>query len=423
MLYHPRILPRTPRRGVIAVLVAVSLLAILGVVALVLDGGVLMAERRHAQEVADAAALAAACDLYANYSTNNGLDPSGTAKASALATAAADGYANDGTTSTVTVHIPPTSGDYVGKAGYAEVLVQYNQSRYFSQIYASATIPVTARAVATGASNPYSKASILVLDSSGKDALNVSGTGVTGTGGPIIVDSNNSEAANASGSAKVTAPEIDITGNYNASGSASFNGTVKTGQTATADPLAALPVPDKTTYTTQSSSKLSYSSGSHTLSPGRYIGGITISSPASVTLSPGEYYIDGGGITVSGGATLSGSNVMIYNAPTSSSEGLVVSGGSVLTLTPPTSGTYQGLTFFQDRSSSAKADISGGSGMSVKGTIYIAGALLNVSGSSGVMNFGSQYVVKDLTVSGSATIQTTWAAATVAGYSGISLVE
>ena len=406
-----------------AILVAASLLSLLGIAALVLDGGVLMAERRHAQAVADAAALAAACDLYANYSTNNGLDPSGTAAKSAKSTAAADGYANDGTTSTVTVNIPPKSGDYVGKAGYAEVLVQYNQSRYFSQIYAATTIPVTARAVAAGTSNPYSPASILILDSSGKDALNVSGTGVTGVGGSIVVDSNNSEAALASGSAKVTAPEIDITGNYNATGGASFNGTIKTDQTATSDPLASLPVPDKTTYTTQSSSKLTYSSGSHTLSPGRYIGGIVVNSPASVTLSPGDYYIDGGGITVSGGATLSGSQVTIYNAPTSSSEGLVVSGGSNLNLTPPTSGTYEGLTFFQERSSNAKADISGGSAMSVKGTLYIPGALLNVSGSAGVMNFGSQYVVKDLTVSGSATIQTTWSGPNVAGSSSISLVE
>ena len=221
----------------------------------------------------------------------------------------------------------------------------------------------------------------------------------------------------------MTAPEIDITGNYKATGSASFNGTVSTGQAPTADPLANLPVPDKTTFTTQSSSKLSYSSGAHTLNPGLYIGGISISSPASVTLSQGEYYIAGGGITVSGGASLTGSQVMIYNDPSSSSDGLVVSGGSVLTLTPPTTGPYQGLTFFQARSSDAEADISGGSTMSVKGTLYLAGALLNASGNSGVMNFGSQYVVKDLTISGSATVQTTWSAGQVAGTAELSLVE
>src|SRR5262245_2032420 len=115
-----------PRTGIVVVLVAVCLVVLLGVVAISLDGGALLNERQHAQAVADAAALAAATDLFYNYWFTQGLDPNGTAKASALATAAANGYANDGVTTTVTVNIPPKSGDYVGKASYAEVLVQFN---------------------------------------------------------------------------------------------------------------------------------------------------------------------------------------------------------------------------------------------------------------------------------------------------------
>ena len=56
----------------VVILACVSMVAILGVLALSLDGGSLMAERRKAQAAADAAALAAACDLYDNYWTNNG---------------------------------------------------------------------------------------------------------------------------------------------------------------------------------------------------------------------------------------------------------------------------------------------------------------------------------------------------------------
>src|SRR5947209_3815672 len=87
---------RAPRRGMIAVAVALCMVVLFGVVAIALDGGGLLAERRHAQATADAAALAAACDLYDNYWANNGADPSGTARASALKTAASNGYANDG---------------------------------------------------------------------------------------------------------------------------------------------------------------------------------------------------------------------------------------------------------------------------------------------------------------------------------------
>ena len=79
---------RSQRRGAVAVWVAVSLVVLLGVAAISLDGGVLLAERRHAQSTADAAALAAASDMYHNYWAYNGTDSGGTAKQSALLTAA-----------------------------------------------------------------------------------------------------------------------------------------------------------------------------------------------------------------------------------------------------------------------------------------------------------------------------------------------
>ena len=88
--------PHTNRRGVVVILACVTLIAIFAVLALSLDGGSLLAERRRAQGTADAAAVAGACDIFDNYYTNHGDDVGGTAKASALVTAKANGYANDG---------------------------------------------------------------------------------------------------------------------------------------------------------------------------------------------------------------------------------------------------------------------------------------------------------------------------------------
>src|ERR1700682_4237190 len=59
------------RRGAVMPWVLLSATVIFGVVALGLDGGRLMDERRHAQATADAAALAAANDLYQNWWTNH----------------------------------------------------------------------------------------------------------------------------------------------------------------------------------------------------------------------------------------------------------------------------------------------------------------------------------------------------------------
>src|SRR5688572_924362 len=98
MSAHPRA-HRHRRRGAIAVLVAVCLTVLLTFVAIAIDGGILLEERRHAQATADAAALAAAEDLFRNYPRNKGIDLDGTARSAALAIAAANGYTNDATTS------------------------------------------------------------------------------------------------------------------------------------------------------------------------------------------------------------------------------------------------------------------------------------------------------------------------------------
>src|SRR5437870_5675271 len=108
--------PPVIRRGSVLVWVVVGLSVIVGVLAIGLDGGRMMDERRRAQTAADAAALAAAADLYANYVTNQGSDPSGTAAAAARSVASANGYTNDGVNSTVAVNIPPQSGAFTGKA-------------------------------------------------------------------------------------------------------------------------------------------------------------------------------------------------------------------------------------------------------------------------------------------------------------------
>src|ERR1051325_7662996 len=99
----PAAAPRRP--GNVTVWVILSSSVIIGIVALCMDGGRMMEERRHCQAAADAAALAAAYDPHANYQANQGKDPAHTAQAAAQASAATNGYANDGTDSTVTVNI------------------------------------------------------------------------------------------------------------------------------------------------------------------------------------------------------------------------------------------------------------------------------------------------------------------------------
>ncbi len=232
-------LARSTRKGMVAVWVAVSLTALMTMLALVMDGGLLLAERRHAQATADAAALAAASSIYVNNGSTTG------ASASALGIASANGYTNDGTTSTVTVNIPPKAGDFINQAGYAEVIVTWNQQRGFSGIFGSGVIPVSARAVARGLAQG-SSASFLLLSPNANPALSVTGNASVTAAGTVDINSTGSKSLANTGNITLTATAYDLAAaspGYSNIGNITMNGSVHNNQTPTADPLSYLPAP------------------------------------------------------------------------------------------------------------------------------------------------------------------------------------
>jgi hypothetical protein len=407
---------------------------LIGVAAISLDGGMATTERRHAQATADAAALSAAADLFANYQTNNGHDTNGSALASALATAAANGYSNNGTQSVVTVRVspqPPLQGDPTItdasgnlKAGYAEVTVQFNQPRFFSAIWGQGTLPITARAVARGTWTVFNTG-VLLLDPGGKGALTASGNGnLMVTGAPVILNSNNGSAAIVNGNGNITAPAFDFAGSpgFATSGGGQLNGPISSGVTPSGDPLAVIPPPNPSSLPLQTGGKIS-SSTSVTLNPGLYVGGLQISGQGTVTMLPGIYYMAGGGFSLTGQASLVGNGVMIYNAPANPSDVINISGQGSVTLSPMTTGIYQGISIFQDRNSTAALSISGNGSMNITGTFYAAQAALSISGNGGSNVIGSQYVSFDLSLGGSGGITINWSAATTARTRLFGLVE
>jgi len=273
-----------PRRGTVAVLAALCMIGVLGFAALSLDAAVLHQDRRAAQSAADSAALAAAGNLFANWRTNKGQDPAGTAANEALAAAAANGFTNDGVNSTVTVNIPPLSGDHVGQAGYVEVIVQQFQQRAFSAVWGSDRVTVTARSVARGMWVPHNNG-ILVLDPTSSGSLSSNGGSNVTTNAKVIVDSSSASATVVTGGGVLAAPEFDITGipGTSTSGGGTINGTIQDGQVPTPDPLAYLPEPDPSTMTVQSTKTVKLQNqGSLSLQPGVYQGGIQVTGEPDV---------------------------------------------------------------------------------------------------------------------------------------------
>ena len=402
---------RKSRRGATVVLVAVCLTVILAFVAIAIDGGGLLEQRRQAQATADAAALAAAEDLFWNYPQNKGLDVGGTAVSRALAIAAANGYSNSPSNSpsesnsVVMVRVSPqtyTGGPHEGTIlpkGYAEVTVQYNQPRYFSAVLGTGTIPVKARAVGRGKWEP-SFVGIHVLDLHASSALRATGGGSGGVSGgaTVIVNSDASDAAVTTGGSTISASTFAITGGISGGG---FIGQVNLGTQPQPDPLRNIPEPSQSNYSEQANGPKHFSNGNKTIEPGVYHGGISITGQANVTMLPGVYYMDGGGFSMTGQGNLLANGVMIYNAPKGPSDVINISGsnGGSVTMTPPTSGLYKGLTLFQERSATQDLSVSGNGGFFVTGTFYAAGALMNITG-NGAGQIGSQYISNLLDING-----------------------
>jgi hypothetical protein len=420
---------RTSRRGQLVVLVAISLVPVLGIVAIVLDGGMLLDDRRRNQSAADAAALAAAAELYTNAEqiVPGTPDPGGASQAAALASAAANGFNNDGVTNTVTVNIPPKSGNFVGQSGYIEVIIQYNQKRGFSSIFGSGDLPVVARAVARGRWSAFNNG-ILVLNPTAPGSLTGTGGGsMTVSGASVIVDSTDPAGGTLTNGVTLTAPVFDFSGTpgWSAASMYQWNGTIQSGQTPTPDPLRYVPPPDPSTMTVQSKKAVVISNTNKTsiLYPGVYQGGIKLSGQGAVTMMPGIYYMDGGGFQFSGQGFLTANGVMIYNAPQSNSDTINISGLGGMSITPPTSGPYTGISIFQARGSTSPVSISGNGGSSITGTFYVPSATLSVSGNGTGDVLGSQYISYNLTLNGGGTYGIAWSPQLTARTRIINLVE
>jgi hypothetical protein len=186
--------------------------------------------------------------------------------------------------------------------------------------------------------------------------------------------------------AKITAQKINVVGGYvNVLGTITATQGIHTGVASTIDPFAGTTVP--ASFSSLPCNAYSFYpsgnkiTGTVTLSPGRYCGGISV-GVGNVTLSPGIYYIDlafvGAGLLVNAGGSVTGTGVTIV---LTSSNGLfsnlvnldlggLVSGG-VINLTAPSSGTFANLVVFADPGALLSVlTFRGGTQNNFAGTIY-----------------------------------------------------
>lgn len=400
-------------RAQVVTLVTLALVALLGICALAVDVGELWTTQRMMQTAADAGALAGVDAITIGQTASSEIT------AAAQAASAQNGFTNDsGTTTnsnTVTVAVvnPPTTGPYAFNTNAVQVTVSQNQPTYFMRVLGWSQVPVSTEAVALTISGG---SCVYALNPSVSGAIDVSGGGNLNSSCGIYDNSNSGSALIVGGTSTLQAPLVGVVGGSTINGGGSSPPT--SGIAAFGDPLAWVPEPTGygscTNYSTQNIST------STTLSPGLYCGGLKFNGTANVTLNPGTYVMDGGGLTAISGSVVSGSGVTFYltganvaNSNPSSYGGVNIAGGSTVNLSAPCSsanGGIEGMLFFQDRSitNGVGSVINGGSNSTFTGALYFPTTSLTYNGSSGANQY--TYLVADtLTVNGSTNINNDYA--------------
>jgi hypothetical protein len=323
------------RKGYALVWFALLLTLLVGMVGLVIDSGWLVSTYRQARNAADAAALAAAMELF------RGKDDD-------AARAAAEQFIQTclaGATLEEFNH-PPLRGYYTVEqidedeaAKYVEVILTYEVPNFFIHVLPgmAQTSTVRARAVAGFEARAQGEGAI-VLDPTRRPGLSVSGGGTLRVDGAVLVNSrhpgydqyhtwlggNPGHAAKASNNSTVYARYIQVAGgvdwvdnfhNIDPSGPH----PLFAGAPIQRDPLRDLPVPDGSNgadLTPRGAVEVNNNSVKpFYLSPGIY-DDILITQGAEAIFNPGIYILrpnkPNKGLRINGSATVTGSGVMFY---------------------------------------------------------------------------------------------------------------
>lgn len=372
------------RRGNVAVIFALSLPVLIGGAGLGVETSYWYFQSLQLQSSADAAAYAGELEKLAGSSTS-------------AITAVASGSATDNgfvaANGTLEVFTPPSSGPNT-QANAVEVILHQNMPRYFTAIFSSAPVVISARAVAK--SSVTSMACMLALDGSASKALLFSGNAnLSLKGCAVMSNSTAPDAIKVQGSAELEVECLIAAGGVDI-GSGEVHTECSSPQTGTAtapDPFADLPAPAATSPCGDPNASV--------LQPGTFCAGLSLKG--NVTLNSGVYVIQGGDFTINGNAVISGTGVTVYLA---CGAHVKMNGNAKVTLGAPTSGTYSGVLFFGDRNCTGGTNtFNGTADSSLTGAMYFAQQNVSYSGNFSADGGCTQVVAGTISWSGSTEIE------------------
>ena len=311
---------------------------------------------------------------------------------------------------------PISSGVTVGYWVVARVSEQIPQ--LFSAALGFPTATVMGRTT-TGDRAGNSGGCVVALNPTASGAISMSGSASLQSGCGVFADSNSSSAITLSGGATITttgSAKTEIVGNW--SGSGTISPAPQTGIALLTDPFSTMTAPTIGACTDGGAGVNLSGKSQQTISPGVLCGGISLSGQSALTLNPGLYILKSG-LSMSGGTSITGTGVTIYI----DSGGVSMSGGATISLSAPTSGTWQGVQFFQNRSDTTAATLSGGSAQAMNGLLYFPGANLTYTGGSSSNGTATTIVANTVTMVGNSYIHSSAITSFTGNSGGVVMIE
>ena len=364
--------------GSVAIQLALMMVVILGFLGLGVEITFTLYKHRQLQMIADAAAWSGAVALKA------GQDPVIEAKA----IAAQDAADNKSGILTVSVEAPKIiKGNHAGQNGVAVTV---------SQLQNLAIVNLTCNwfggaNCGTGASGLFDVGARAVAVINAVGSYCVLANEVTATGGAAVnligcslaVKSDDLNSITVSGGAIINAKGVTTNGGIALNGGGAINAdeiNIDSNKTFN-DPYSSYPVPAATGSCSQKNYKLNAGKSDEILAPGGCIftGGIKLLAGSTLTLAPGVYVIEDGGLSVSSGATLNGTDVTIVLSGNNDQE-ITFNGGSTVKITSPTEGPTAGIAFFGRPSGSSSFE--GGANQIITGAVYLPNQEVKYAGGS-----------------------------------------
>jgi Flp pilus assembly protein TadG len=390
---------RSSRAGQSMILLAICVVAMLGFLGLVLDGGRIYFEKRRLQAAADAGAFAAAQEL------RRGFHDADYLRTSTVNDTDLNGYNDDN--STITLNNPPSSGAYSTNSLFAEVTINRVVPTLFMRIMGVTSSTVAARSVAGLIPDPFF--CVYALDPTIDGGFTNNGTASFVVNCGIMVNSGSSAAFRGLGTnACTSAKYIGITGGEDIDCSDARQTEPDTGIPSVIDPLNHLIEPDLAAIpvTTQYNDVIN---GVNTIvyPPGVHAGNHHISGSDVVLFLPGLHVFNNG-LTISGG-TVSGTGVTFFLPNPTGNKSLDISGGATVNVSAPKTGAYKGMLFWSSRSAPYKPPHNkvarGNAGSTYSGAFYFPNEHFDWGGTpeSAAANDAWQLIVaRTVSVQGSA---------------------